>query len=595
MAEILDLLVIGGGPHGLACVSRLFEDTPAALYTDFEHSRLHWLQRRSVQTGRSKRVVSRTKVELGDGNDKDNRASARCSRTSSGLTGHRYAGDVRQRPKVLVLDKQSSQFMGTWNTLFEAFHIQNLRSPMFFHPHPGDFDALKSYACAHRRENELVEIGYVVGMEWSKHQRKAARIKGKPPRQVHVNIREKNDYYTPSTSLFRSFVEEEVVSRYNVDSLINQDTVTSLTFIDDRQLFEIYTSDGRVFFSKAVVMAIGPGAIPNVPQLLSDIEDADSKADTSGTAMTGPKERIHGEEWCHTSAFLDKSFELPIGNDGVLLLIGGGLTSAYIVELALSRGYRKVIMFCRSGLKVKPFDMDSAWVGKYSNLFKMMFYQESDPSKRLEQYHQARNGGSMPAPNLRVLRKLEASGRLEIHVGTEVNRIERRSQEESERVRFHVSAKTSVRGTEKLWELEQVDYVVAATGSRFAIKELPFLQNLHKSHPIETLEGFPVLTEDLQWRKDVPLFVMGGYAGLQLGPGGLNLIGAKDGSERIANALEDLWPETWGEEAEWKRSSLRPKTTLSVQRTEVLARLYRRSNHGNRYDVLVEEGSERRE
>ncbi|KAK7460452.1 hypothetical protein VKT23_009173 [Stygiomarasmius scandens] len=540
MADILDLLVIGGGPHGLACVSRLFEDTPAALYTDFEHSRLHWLR------PRKKRVVSRTQVELG------RKDKTRCSRSTR---PDRYAN---AQPKVLVLDKQSSEFMGTWNTLFEAFRIKNLRSPMFFHPHPGDFDALKSYACAHQRENELVEIGYVVGMEWSKHQRKAARIKGKAPRQVHVNIREKNDYYTPSTSLFKSFVQEEVVARYGVESLIEQGTVVSLVFNDDKQLFEIYTADGRVFFSKAVVMAIGPGAIPNVPKLLQDFE--------------GSSDCVYGKGWCHTSAFLDKSFRLRAGDNGVLLLIGGGLTSAYIVELALSRGYRKVILLCRSGLKIKPFDMDSAWVGKYSNLFKMMFYQEDDLSKRLEQYRQARNGGSMPAPNLRVLRKLEASGQLEIHVKTSIETIERRDG------RFYFAVKTVIGEKEKCWSLKDVNYIVAATGSRFAINELPFLAELHKSHPIKTMDGFPVLTEDLKWRKDVPLFVMGGYAGLQLGPGGLNLIGSKDGAERIANALEDLWPETWGEDAKWKRGE------LSLTET----RLLRRSNHGNQYDVLSE-------
>jgi hypothetical protein len=43
---------------------------------------------------------------------------------------------------------------------------------MFFHPHPGDLDALKTYAQIKGRSKELVEISGVVGREWSKHQKK---------------------------------------------------------------------------------------------------------------------------------------------------------------------------------------------------------------------------------------------------------------------------------------------------------------------------------------------------------------------------------------------------------------------------------------
>jgi hypothetical protein len=53
-----------------------------------------------------------------------------------------------------------------------ALDISHLRSPTFFQPHPGDINALKSYAETHSRTNELVEIGGVVGREWSKHQMK---------------------------------------------------------------------------------------------------------------------------------------------------------------------------------------------------------------------------------------------------------------------------------------------------------------------------------------------------------------------------------------------------------------------------------------
>jgi hypothetical protein len=181
----------------------------------------------------------------------------------------------------------------------------------------------------------------------------SARIRGKAPRQVHVNIREKyvyihvlilsglkcrsdsnfafnrEDYYTPSTSLFRSFVKEEIISHYGVESLIEQGTVSSLIFSEDQQIFEVHTEDDRVFFSKAVVMAVGPGAIPNVPKVLRDLDyscDIPRPGNVHGvdSHCNNGSEIVRGEGWCHTSAFLDRTFQLPESSGGILLLIGGG-------------------------------------------------------------------------------------------------------------------------------------------------------------------------------------------------------------------------------------------------------------------------------
>lgn len=44
------------------------------------------------------------------------------------------------------------------------------------------------------------------------------------------------------------------------------------------------------------------------------------------------------------------------------------------------------------------------------------------------------------------------------------------------------------------------------------------------------------------WKDDVPLFMMGRMAALELGPAAPNLGGAKIGAERIAWAIEDIIP-----------------------------------------------------
>lgn len=38
--DIQDVLIIGGGPCGLAVAARLHESTPSALFTDSEHQRV---------------------------------------------------------------------------------------------------------------------------------------------------------------------------------------------------------------------------------------------------------------------------------------------------------------------------------------------------------------------------------------------------------------------------------------------------------------------------------------------------------------------------------------------------------------------------
>lgn len=40
---------------------------------------------------------------------------------------------------------------------------------------------------------------------------------------------------------------------------------------------------------------------------------------------------------------------------------------------------------------------------------------------------------------------------------------------------------------------------------------------LLESHPIELVNGLPVLTRDLQWSEELPAFVMGAYAMLEVG------------------------------------------------------------------------------
>lgn len=144
---IYDVIVVGAGPCGLAAAARLRERTPAALFTDEEHRRYHWI-------GKHGKKVSLKHVRSG--------------KISTG-----YSRDFSEL-KMLVLDATDNKWLGRWNKLFRTYDISHLRSPILWHVDPLERDSLLSHAYVQQRENELVEIKNCVGRELSKHAKKKA-------------------------------------------------------------------------------------------------------------------------------------------------------------------------------------------------------------------------------------------------------------------------------------------------------------------------------------------------------------------------------------------------------------------------------------
>ncbi|NJL40382.1 MAG: FAD-dependent oxidoreductase, partial [Leptolyngbyaceae cyanobacterium SM1_4_3] len=64
----------------------------------------------------------------------------------------------------------------------------------------------------------------------------------------------------------------------------------------------------------------------------------------------------------------------------------------------------------------------------------------------------------------------------------------------------------------------------------------PLLQQVLNTHPIEIVNGLPVVDEYLRWQ-GCELFVMGGLAALRVGSTARNLSGARATSDRIVPAL----------------------------------------------------------
>ena len=146
----------------------------------------------------------------------------------------------------------------------------------------------------------------------------------------------------------------------------------------------------------------------------------------------------------------------------------------------------------------------------------------------------ARNGGSVTPRYRKVLDAHVASGKVVLHTHTTLENV-------------------CWSATPKFWTVTasaadvmfpSIDYIVFATGIQSDIRTVPFLQTIQDQHPIDIIGGLPCLNDDLMWDDDIPLFVTGRLAGLRLGPGAPNLVGARVGAERIAWNVEEVLKKT---------------------------------------------------
>ncbi|RAL15511.1 FAD binding domain protein [Aspergillus homomorphus CBS 101889] len=532
-----DTLIIGAGPSGLAVAARLREETPSAMFTDDEHQRYHWINKHrgrmalvqarqsgsgqrwkqrgaeGVRAERYRGVQSRFQPgSLSSGSDSGSSTGSDIASSPPGLSSSvtssssSFTEEEEEEEQddgntsTLVLDSSAPRWMEKWNRAFKTLEIEQLRSPMFFHVDPRDRDGMLAYTQEAARGAELWEISG-------------------PPAEPEIDERDRKDYFAPSTRLFADYCQT-IVARYrlNTPGLIRQSEVVDIQYGDhaEGKIFTVTAADGSKHYSRTVVLAIGPGSQKIFPFPLSPAEQhgACHSADIRGFPSPNVAAKIRRRQPSH------------------LVVVGGGLSSAQIVDMAVRRGVTKVWLLMRSEYKVKHFDLALNWMGKFKNLEKARFWSADSDEERAAIIQLARGGGSITPHYTKLLKQHAARGAVSIHPRTVLTSHT-----------YHPESQTWSLATDPPIPAladTPIDYIYFATGMRADVAEMPLLQSMRAQYPVDIVQGLPCLTEDLMWRDGVPLFLAGRLAALRLGPGAANLDGARLGAERIAWGMEEF-------------------------------------------------------
>ncbi|EHK98160.1 hypothetical protein M7I_6068 [Glarea lozoyensis 74030] len=221
--------------------------------------------------------------------------------------------------------------------------------------------------------------------------------------------------------------------------------------------------------------------------------------------------------------------KIKIGRNTSVAVIGGGLTSAQVTCAAINSKISKVYHLMRGPMKVKHFDADLSWVGKYRNFQQAAFWGAESDEERFEMITEARGGGNFTPEYKKLVLDLVKTGQVDMFENIEVVDAEWDKNIDM----WKLKTEPSVEGL-------CVDHIVYATGAQADFMSIPALQSLREMAPIKSVNGLPCITNDLQWNEDIPFFFSGRFAGLRLGPFAANLEGARTGAERIAGRLAEL-------------------------------------------------------
>lgn len=318
-----------------------------------------------------------------------------------------------------------------------------------------------------------------------------------------------------------------------------QDCTDDIAAVGENALFEVkmlYSGVVRTVKTRRVVCALGPMFRNLEPPWLASLEQE------LGEGHEAFERIFHAHQ---VLPFINEQENYPT-NLGRILVVGGGITSAQLTLLASEASWcKEVTLITRSKLKPRHFDIENKWMGpKRGKLLKE--FQRLNMHERAEELKRARGGGSVPPEIIERLRHCAtASSCLKVLEEVEILEVQWTGDH------FTVILNEG--------SVDSYDTIWLAIGAQNHIDNYGCLSDLREELPMEVVNGLPVLGNDLSWQSPAVvdcdhepawkqiarkrLWCMGALSALQLGPDALNIIGARQGSVRVARAIRSDFDE----------------------------------------------------
>ena len=383
---------------------------------------------------------------------------------------------------VAVIDPHPDWMTG-WSKHFANLNIQFLRSPCMAHPDLFDKNALLAYAEMHGRQNELIESGCADEL-----------LASRTLYESQVGL-----WKLPSTSLFADFCKD--MSRRLPHTYVQGEVTDIDREEDDGPLWEVTMRDGTKIRAADVILGMGTIGQPIVPAALADAPNL--------------------VQW--TSLGNDNNILLKQPTCRNVLVVGGGLTAVQVVQRVVRDNPKaRVTLCCRRPLQERHFDLSIDWFNlRTANKCMFDFYHQSEED-RLSTLKDTRDGGSVPGLYMNDLRRMERAGQVVRVVGNAS--FLRSSDDKQATIAF--DGRT----------VDTFDAIVLACGTKPDCTSNHLCKKLLERWPLKVVDGFPCVSEDLVWTKN--LYVIGSLGSLNIGPDAANLMGIRRGAEIIANAME---------------------------------------------------------
>jgi hypothetical protein len=213
--------------------------------------------------------------------------------------------------------------------------------------------------------------------------------------------------------------------------------------------------------------------------------------------------------------------DTPVG--GRIAVLGGGLSAAHLAVGAAERG-AEVHLLTRRRLTVRRFDTHPSWLGPSK---RRPFEREPDPFLRRRAIDRARGGGTIPHRMRQRLQTHVDRGAIVLHERTTILAADADSR----------GVCVDLRGSGRL----ETDVLWTATGGAIDVARDDLCRTLQGRFPTTIAGGLPELTTDLRW-PGTNVHLVGGVAGLRLGPTAGNLIGHRRAAQRLVAAWRALDP-----------------------------------------------------